>query len=71
MKEMMGDLQSSSFSSSSSISSSISSSSSIGKASRRLGRRCMTMGKQQRTRFYILRRCITILLCWHAHAIRD
>nr|DAD30118.1 TPA_asm: hypothetical protein HUJ06_031586 [Nelumbo nucifera] len=67
MKEMMGDLQSSSFSSSSSSSSS----SSIGKASRRLGRRCMTMGKQQRTRFYILRRCITILLCWHAHAIRD
>ncbi|KAL5980720.1 hypothetical protein ACLOJK_028629 [Asimina triloba] len=34
-------------------------------------KRCTTIVKQQRTRFYILRRCITMLLCWHAHAVRD
>ena len=40
-------------------------------SSRRIGRRCLAIAKQQRTRFYILRRCISILLCWHAHAVRD
>ncbi|KAL5980718.1 hypothetical protein ACLOJK_028627 [Asimina triloba] len=34
-------------------------------------KRCTTIVKQQRTRFYILGRCITMLLCWHAHAVRD
>lgn len=36
-----------------------------------LRRRCLLMVKQQKTRFYILRRCISMLLCWHDHAIRD
>nr|ADE75630.1 unknown [Picea sitchensis] len=30
-----------------------------------LGKRCAARAKEQRARFYILRRCITILLCWH------
>jgi len=34
-------------------------------------RRCLSMAKQQKTRFYILGRCISMLLCWHDHAIRD
>lgn len=29
-----------------------------------LRRRCLVMVKQQRTRFYILRRCVSMLLCW-------
>nr|ADE76342.1 unknown [Picea sitchensis] len=28
-------------------------------------KRCAALAKEQRARFYILRRCITILLCWH------
>ncbi|CAK9151899.1 unnamed protein product, partial [Ilex paraguariensis] len=35
------------------------------------GKKWMKMIKQQRTRFYILRRCISTLLCWRHHAIRD
>ncbi|KAK1259457.1 hypothetical protein QJS04_geneDACA005517 [Acorus gramineus] len=31
-----------------------------------LGKKCMSMVKQQKTRFYILGRCVTMLLCWHA-----
>ncbi|KAF8403958.1 hypothetical protein HHK36_012065 [Tetracentron sinense] len=53
----------------SSSSNSNSNSSSIESASR-FGKRCLTVVKQQRTRFYILRRCISILLCWHDHAVR-
>ncbi|KAF7836068.1 DEVIL-like protein [Senna tora] len=34
-------------------------------------KRCFQMAKQQKTRFYILGRCITMLLCWHDHAISD
>ncbi|RWW70701.1 hypothetical protein BHE74_00021600 [Ensete ventricosum] len=30
-----------------------------------LRRRCLMMVKQQKTRFYILRRCVSLLLCWH------
>ncbi|WOL08130.1 hypothetical protein Cni_G16882 [Canna indica] len=29
-----------------------------------LQRRCLMMVKQQRTRLYILRRCVSMLLCW-------
>ncbi|KAG0492150.1 hypothetical protein HPP92_005263 [Vanilla planifolia] len=36
-----------------------------------LGRRCLTMAKHQKTRFYIFRRCVFMLLCWHAHAVSD
>ncbi|KAG8657441.1 hypothetical protein MANES_03G068566v8 [Manihot esculenta] len=37
----------------------------------RLRRKCLLMVKQQKTRFYICGRCISMLLCWHDHAIRD
>ncbi|KAL4195417.1 hypothetical protein AMTRI_Chr05g64490 [Amborella trichopoda] len=33
--------------------------------------RILAMAKQQKTRLYILRRCITMLLCWHAHSLHD
>ncbi|KAK1312678.1 hypothetical protein QJS10_CPA07g00519 [Acorus calamus] len=36
-----------------------------------LHKKCMSMVKQQKTRFYILHRCVTMLLCWHAHSISD
>ncbi|OMO50249.1 hypothetical protein CCACVL1_30548 [Corchorus capsularis] len=29
------------------------------------GRRCSRLVKEQRARFYILRRCVTMLVCWH------
>ncbi|KAK9124190.1 hypothetical protein Sjap_013792 [Stephania japonica] len=29
------------------------------------GQRCSRLVKEQRARFYIFRRCVTILLCWH------
>ncbi|XP_018460219.2 small polypeptide DEVIL 10, partial [Raphanus sativus] len=35
------------------------------------GDRCLLMAKQQRTRLYILRRCVSMLLCWHDHSISD
>ncbi|MFS7900337.1 hypothetical protein Hanom_Chr10g00962431 [Helianthus anomalus] len=28
-------------------------------------RRCLTLAKHQKTRFYILRRCVTMLVCWN------
>ncbi|KAK1298399.1 hypothetical protein QJS10_CPB14g01164 [Acorus calamus] len=36
-----------------------------------LRKKCMSMVKQQKTRFYILGRCVTMLLCWHAHSVSD
>ncbi|KAK8660551.1 hypothetical protein V6N13_051473 [Hibiscus sabdariffa] len=38
---------------------------------RSLRKRCLTMAKQQKGRFYILRRCVSMLLCWHLHSISD
>ncbi|XP_054813624.1 small polypeptide DEVIL 10 [Prosopis cineraria] len=38
---------------------------------RSLRKRCFLMAKQQKTRFYIFGRCITMLLCWHDHSISD
>ncbi|KAG8495611.1 hypothetical protein CXB51_013339 [Gossypium anomalum] len=35
------------------------------------GNRCLLMAKQQKTRFYILGRCVSMLLCWHDHSISD
>ncbi|PON43922.1 DEVIL-like protein [Trema orientale] len=32
-----------------------------------LKKRCVEMAKEQRSRFYIFRRCITMLLCWHKY----
>ncbi|KAG2718566.1 hypothetical protein I3843_03G218000 [Carya illinoinensis] len=34
-------------------------------------KRCFLMAKQQKTRFYILGRCISMLLCWHDHDLSD
>ncbi|KAF5776320.1 hypothetical protein HanXRQr2_Chr12g0522951 [Helianthus annuus] len=28
-------------------------------------RRCRTIAKHQKTRFYILRRCVAMLMCWN------
>uniref|UniRef100_A0A0E0DMS8 Uncharacterized protein n=1 Tax=Oryza meridionalis TaxID=40149 RepID=A0A0E0DMS8_9ORYZ len=36
-----------------------------------LRRRCYAVLKQQRTRLYILRRCVSMLLCWHEHDLSD
>ncbi|XP_052177015.1 small polypeptide DEVIL 16 [Diospyros lotus] len=30
-----------------------------------LGERCSHLAKKQRARFYIIRRCIAMLVCWH------
>ncbi|XP_039031748.1 uncharacterized protein LOC120166581 [Hibiscus syriacus] len=35
------------------------------------GNRCLLKAKQQKTRFYILGRCVSMLLCWHDHSISD
>ncbi|MFQ6671300.1 hypothetical protein Gotur_035897 [Gossypium turneri] len=29
------------------------------------GRRCTRLVEEQRAKFYILRRCVTMLVCWH------
>ncbi|XP_021863279.2 small polypeptide DEVIL 16-like [Spinacia oleracea] len=29
------------------------------------GKKCSNVVKKQKTKFYILRRCVAILLCWH------
>ncbi|KAJ0751823.1 hypothetical protein HanPI659440_Chr09g0317291 [Helianthus annuus] len=34
-------------------------------------KRCLTMAKQHKTRFYILRRCISMLVCWNNHSVSD
>nr|XP_011457253.1 PREDICTED: uncharacterized protein LOC105353455 [Fragaria vesca subsp. vesca] len=43
------------------------------KSHREIGfrKRCVTMAKHQKTRFYILGRCVSMLLCWHDHSISD
>ncbi|KAG5552275.1 hypothetical protein RHGRI_010378 [Rhododendron griersonianum] len=51
--------------------SSSSSSTAITKPISEFWRRCMTAVQQQRARCYILRRCLSMLLCWHAHRLRD
>lgn len=28
-------------------------------------KRCVAMAKEYRSRFYILRKCVVMLLCWH------
>ncbi|KAK9127491.1 hypothetical protein Syun_016288 [Stephania yunnanensis] len=32
---------------------------------RSFGRRCSRLVKEQRAKFYILRRCVAMLVCWH------
>ena len=36
-----------------------------------LRRRCHAVLKQQRTRLYILRRCVSMLLCWNEDDLSD
>ncbi|KAF7820161.1 DEVIL-like protein [Senna tora] len=35
---------------------------------RSFGRRCSLLVKEQRARFYILRRCVVMLVCWQDSA---
>ncbi|CAL5387857.1 unnamed protein product [Camellia sinensis] len=35
---------------------------------RSLGEKCSHLVKKQRAKFYILRRCITMLICWDDHS---
>ncbi|KAJ7550716.1 hypothetical protein O6H91_07G114100 [Diphasiastrum complanatum] len=53
----------------SSSSSSLSSNPSCRSRTKRLdsSRRIYALMKEQRSRFYILRRCIVMLLCWHKY----
>ncbi|XP_042479277.1 small polypeptide DEVIL 17-like [Macadamia integrifolia] len=32
-----------------------------------LRKRCLAKAKEQRSRFYIIRRCVVMLLCWHEY----
>ncbi|KAF8009993.1 hypothetical protein BT93_J0852 [Corymbia citriodora subsp. variegata] len=57
-------------SSSSSCSSSSTSSIMKGSTSRRrcaFTRKCARLVREQRAKFYIMRRCVTMLICWHEY----
>lgn len=41
------------------------------KPCRSFGRRCSSLVKEQRARFYILRRCVVMLVCWHDYEYCD
>ncbi|XP_061368479.1 small polypeptide DEVIL 9-like [Gastrolobium bilobum] len=30
-----------------------------------IGRKCTNIAKEQKARFYIMRRCVAMLVCWH------
>ncbi|KAJ9146683.1 hypothetical protein P3X46_028918 [Hevea brasiliensis] len=30
-------------------------------------RKCSSLAKEQKARFYIMRRCVAMLVCWHKH----
>ncbi|MED6119031.1 hypothetical protein PIB30_117186 [Stylosanthes scabra] len=32
-----------------------------------IGRKCTNIAKEQKARFYIMRRCVAMLVCWHKH----
>ncbi|KAK8550876.1 hypothetical protein V6N12_039559 [Hibiscus sabdariffa] len=32
-----------------------------------ISRKCSSMAKEQKARFYIMRRCVAMLVCWHKH----
>ncbi|PON75582.1 DEVIL-like protein [Parasponia andersonii] len=55
-----------SFSQKPSSSSSISSNSTSSSSSS-IGRKCSSLAKEQKARFYIMRRCVAMLVCWHKH----
>ncbi|XP_022947283.1 uncharacterized protein LOC111451193 [Cucurbita moschata] len=32
-----------------------------------IGHKCSSLAKEQKARFYIMRRCVAMLVCWHKH----
>ncbi|KAH9701346.1 DVL13 [Citrus sinensis] len=32
-----------------------------------ISRKCRGLAKEQKARFYIMRRCVAMLVCWHKH----
>ncbi|KAI4368854.1 hypothetical protein MLD38_017362 [Melastoma candidum] len=50
-----------------------SSSSGVGieKGSGNVARKYSSMAKEQKARFYIMRRCVAMLVCWHKHGDRS
>ncbi|XP_039041666.1 uncharacterized protein LOC120180404 [Hibiscus syriacus] len=32
-----------------------------------ISRKCSSVAKEQKARFYIMRRCVAMLVCWHKH----
>ncbi|GMI84083.1 hypothetical protein HRI_002077600 [Hibiscus trionum] len=32
-----------------------------------ISRKCSKLAKEQKTRFYIMKRCVAMLMCWHKH----
>ncbi|CAN0854290.1 Small polypeptide DEVIL 18 [Linum grandiflorum] len=32
-----------------------------------ISRKCSNLAKEQKARFYIMRRCVAMLVCWHKH----
>ncbi|KAL5055843.1 hypothetical protein RYX36_036525 [Vicia faba] len=32
-----------------------------------IGKKCTNIAKEQKARFYIMRRCVAMLVCWHKH----
>ncbi|XP_059429254.1 small polypeptide DEVIL 13-like [Corylus avellana] len=37
------------------------------KSSSSISRKCSSLAKEQKARFYIMRRCVAMLVCWHKH----
>ncbi|XP_022155122.1 uncharacterized protein LOC111022262 [Momordica charantia] len=37
------------------------------KSSSSIGRKYSSLAKEQKARFYIMRRCVAMLVCWHKH----
>ncbi|KAK7262483.1 hypothetical protein RJT34_30057 [Clitoria ternatea] len=32
-----------------------------------IGKKCTSIAKEHKARFYIMRRCVAMLVCWHKH----
>ncbi|XP_045826621.1 small polypeptide DEVIL 13 [Trifolium pratense] len=32
-----------------------------------IGKKCTNIAKEQKARFYIMRKCVSMLVCWHKH----
>ncbi|KAK9279720.1 hypothetical protein L1049_013402 [Liquidambar formosana] len=40
---------------------------SVSQKSSSISRKCGSLAKEQKARFYIMRRCVAMLVCWHKH----